>query len=134
MQRRLSLYFLPPSGTINTKAVNKHHGRVSDALLRSLGLKIGDRNKEEYKSPALVTYILSSTRGSHPSSTYHRDNRGVVAVEPAMGSYMIMGSIRPGIVLSVWGQLFFSIFIFMPDLACYQKVWVRDFYCPKMSL
>ena len=22
----------------------------------------------------------------------------------------------------------------MPDLACYQKVWLRAFYCPKMSL
>ena len=33
------------------------------------------------------------------------------------------------------GQLFFfSIFIFMPDLACYQKVWVKALYCPKMSL
>ena len=29
---------------------------------------------------------------------------------------------------------FFSIFIFMPNLAYYQKVWVRAFYCPKMSL
>ena len=39
-------------------------------------------------------------------------------------------------LLSVWGQLifFFPVFIFMPDLACFQKIWVRDFYCPKMSL
>ena len=39
-------------------------------------------------------------------------------------------------ILSVWGQLinFFLFSFFMPDLACYQKVWVRDFYCPKMSL
>ena len=41
-----------------------------------------------------------------------------------------------GPLLSVWGQLilFFSILMFMPDLACYQKVWVKAFYCPKMSL
>ena len=38
-------------------------------------------------------------------------------------------------VLSFWGQLtFFSIFIFMPNLACNQKVWVRASYFPKMSL
>ena len=28
---------------------------------------------------------------------------------------------------------FFLFSFFMPDLACYQKVWVRAFYCPKMS-
>ena len=28
----------------------------------------------------------------------------------------------------------FSIFIFMPDLACYRKVWIGAFYCPKTSL
>ena len=28
--------------------------------------------------------------------------------------------------------LLFSFFV--PDFACYLKVWVRDFYCPKMSL
>ena len=28
----------------------------------------------------------------------------------------------------------FSIFMFMPGLACYQKVWVSALYCPKMSL
>ena len=28
----------------------------------------------------------------------------------------------------------FFVLIFMPDLACYQKVWVRALYCPKMSL
>ena len=39
-------------------------------------------------------------------------------------------------ILSVWGQLiiFFLFSFFMPDLACYQKVWVRALYCPKMSL
>ena len=39
-------------------------------------------------------------------------------------------------LLSVWGQLifFFLFSFFMPGLACYQKVWMRAFYCPKMSL
>ena len=37
---------LPPETEIcDPKYVYKHHGRVSDALLRSLSLKIGDRNK-----------------------------------------------------------------------------------------
>ena len=31
-------------------------------------------------------------------------------------------------------NIFFSISFFMPCLACYWKVRVRDFYCPKMSL
>ena len=29
---------------------------------------------------------------------------------------------------------FFPIFIFMPTLECYWKVWVKALYCPKMSL
>ena len=39
-------------------------------------------------------------------------------------------------ILSVWGQLifFFYFHFYMPGLACYQKVWVRALYCPKMSL
>ena len=31
-------------------------------------------------------------------------------------------------------NLFFLFSFFMPDLACYQKVRVGAFYCPKMSL
>ena len=31
-------------------------------------------------------------------------------------------------------NIFFSILIFMPDLACCWKVWERALYCPKMSL
>ena len=31
-------------------------------------------------------------------------------------------------------NIFFLFSFFMPDVACYQKAWVRDFYCPKMSL
>ena len=30
--------------------------------------------------------------------------------------------------------IFFLFSFFMPGLACYQKVWVSDFYCPKVSL
>ena len=31
-------------------------------------------------------------------------------------------------------KIIFLFSFFMPDLACYWKVWVRAFYCPKMSL
>ena len=31
-------------------------------------------------------------------------------------------------------NFFFYFLFFMPDLACYQKVWVRAFYCQTMSL
>merc|ERR1711966_344449 len=46
-------------------------------------------------------------------------------IYPSHISTVCLGSTR---------DLSLGFFMFMPDLACYQKVWSRAFYCPKMSL
>ena len=51
-----------------------------------------------------------------------------------MSSPLWLWLAKPTYCLFGVDKIIFLFSCFMPDMSCHWKVWVRDFYCPKMSL
>ena len=84
----------------------------------------------------LAQFAPRSVKSERTSLGVHRpiDRLGHVELFTSDPILSHTANLQPILSVWVWGQDFFLFSFFMPYLACYQKVWVKAFYCPKMSL